>query len=65
MTYQPGREMIKAEIVSDDLGMGYWCVSRIDTDQCPTVRQPIYDYRTALASVEGRPGECHPGASSR
>jgi recombinase-like zinc beta ribbon protein len=25
---------------------------RIDTDQCPTVCQPIYDYRTAIASAE-------------
>ena len=31
----------------------------MDTDQFPTIRQPIHDHCTALARAESRPGRCH------
>jgi hypothetical protein len=32
--------------------MALWSLSMIDADQCRTVCQSIYDYRTAIASAE-------------
>ena len=55
--------MIAEVVTPANNGVFDWC-PRIDTDQCPTVRQPIYDYRTAVASAECRPGRCHPGRLS-
>ena len=44
-----------------DVGRWELACLEIDTDQYPTVRQqPIYDYRTAIASSESRSGRCHP-----